>query len=289
MITGEGIIKAPIKSQPSRESVLKRVKEAGLTEEEVGYTWMDDSVGVLLDKLDELGIADNTIFLFVSDHGSAAKGSLFRSYAMEVPCIIRWPNGIKAGTVTDELMQSTDFVATWFDAAGAKIPADYPMDGKSFASLFNSPNKPYRDFVYGEMGSARSIKTKEFSLITLRYPEEIVSLDGRKVKQLAGLSGGISRAGHRHKHAFDPDQLYNHTQDPEEQVNLASNPEYASTLKEMKETLTHVLKQFPNRPYGEFIPGGNARGAEESAPILASLQEHYGVSTKSTKKKKKKE
>ena len=286
LMSGEGILKKPVNSQPSRESVLKRVKEAGLTEEEVGYTWMDDSVGVLLDKLDELGIADNTIFLFVSDHGSNNKGSVFRTRAMEVPCIIRWPNGIKAGTVTNELMQSTDFVATWFDVTGAKVPKGYPMDGKSFSSLFKTPNKPYRDYVYGEMGSARSIKTKDWGLITLRYPEEIVALDGRKAKPLAGLSAGISRAGYNQPHACEADQLYNFTQDPTEQNNLADNPEYATHLKTMKEMLSLALKQFPDRPYGELVPGGNARGAEESESTLKSLEEFYKGDSKGKKSKK---
>ncbi|MEM1221831.1 MAG: sulfatase-like hydrolase/transferase [Verrucomicrobiota bacterium] len=286
LVTGEGMIKEPINSQPSRDSVLKRVKEAGLTENEVGYTWMDDSIGVILDKLDELGISDNTIFLFVSDHGSIGKGSLFRSHAMEVPCIIRWPNGIKAGTVTDELMQSTDFVATWFDVAGAKVPEGYHMDGKSFASLFKAPNEPYRDYAYGEMGGARSIKTKEWSLITLRYPEEVITLEGRKIKQLAGLSGGISRAGYTHKGAFDTNQLYNLLQDPKEQNNLAGNPEYSAQLKEMKQTLTQVLKQFPDRPYGEFIPGGNTRGPDEAKLLLERLKEFYSTESKGRREKK---
>lgn len=285
LMTGEGMIKKPIGSQPSRESVLKRVKEAGLTEEEAGYTSMDDSVGVLLDKLDELGIADNTIFVFVSDHGSNGKGSVFRSRAMEVPCIIRWPDGIKAGTVSNELMQSTDFVATWFDLAGAELPEGYHMDGKSFASLFKNPDQPYRDFVYGEMGGARSIKTKEWNLITLRYPEELLAYEGRQVKRLAGLSGGISRAGYKHKHAFDIDQLYHFTKDPEEQKNLADSPEHADQLKKMKQKLADVLKQFPDRPYGEFIPGGNARGPEETEAILKRLKEFYESESKRKKKK----
>lgn len=288
LVTGEGILDTPVTSQPSRESVLKRIKEAGLTEDEVGYTWMDDSIGVILDKLDELGISDNTIFLFVSDHGSNGKGSVFRTRAMEVPCIIRWPNVIKGGTVTDELMQSTDFVATWFDVAGAKVPEGYQIDGKSFASLFKTPSKPYRDYVYGEMGSARSIKTKEWNLITLRYPEEILANEGRKLKQLAGLSGGISRAGYTHKHAFDTDQLYNFMQDPEEQKNLANSPEHAAQLEKMKRTLAKVLNQFPDRPYGEFIPGGNARGPEEAKPMLKRLKEFYGPDPKAKKKSNKK-
>ena len=71
--------------------VQARIKKAGLTEAEVGYLWMDDSLGLILDKLDELGIANNTIdAYFVSDHGSR-KGSLIKNRGTEIPCLIRWP------------------------------------------------------------------------------------------------------------------------------------------------------------------------------------------------------
>ena len=284
LVTGEGMIEKPINSQPSRASVMKRIKAAGLTENEAGYLWMDDSIGVILDKLDELGIADNTIFLFVADHGSRGKGSLFRSNGMEVPCIVRWPNGIKAGTVCDELMQSTDFVPTWFDVAGAEIPKGYHLDGISFAPLFKNPDKPYRDYVFGEMGGARSIKTKDWNLITLRYPKDVVAYENRKLKQLTGLSGGISRAGYTHKDAFDTDQLYHLGRDPGEQVNLAGHPEHAIQLKKMMRTLTTVLEGFPDHPYGELFPGGDTTGPEEAAALLKRVKIAYGPDAKSKKR-----
>ena len=284
LVTGEGMLKKPIKSQPSRASVMKRIQAAGLTENEAGYLWMDDSIGVILDKLDELGIADNTIFLFVSDHGSRGKGSLFRANGMEVPCIVRWPNGIKAGTVCDELMQSTDFVPTWFDVAGVKIPQGYPMDGISFAPLFKNPDQPYRDYVFGEMGGARSIKTKDWNLITLRYPKNVVASQNRKLKQLTGLSGGVSRAGQTHKAAFEPDQLYHLGRDPGEQRNLAGKPEHASQLKKMMQTLTTVLESFPDHPYGELFPGGDTTGPAEAAALLKRVKTAYGPDAKTKKR-----
>ena len=119
----------------------------------------------------------------------------------------------------------------------------------------------------------------------MRYPEELLTYEGRKVKQLAGLSGGISRAGYSKKHAFDVDQLYNFVQDPEEQNNLADSPEHKAQLRKMKGTLTQVLKQFPERPYGEFIPGGNARGPEASEPVLKELKKFYAAETASKGKK----
>ena len=283
-VTGEGMLKKPVKSQPSRASVMKRIQAAGLTENEAGYLWMDDGIGVILDKLDELGIADNTIFLFVSDHGSSGKGSLFRTKGMEVPCIVRWPNGIKAGTVCDELLQSTDFVPTWFDVAGAEIPKGYHLDGISFAHLFKNPDKPYRDYVFGEMGGARSIKTKDWNLITLRYPKDVIAYEDRKLKQLTGLSGGISRAGYTHKDAFDTDQLYHLGRDPGEQVNLAGHPEHAIQLKKMMRTLSAVLEGFPDHPYGELFPGGDTTGPEEAAALLKRVKIAYGPDAKSKKR-----
>ena len=284
------MIEKPIKSQPSRASVMKRIKAAGLTENEAGYLWMDDGIGVILDKLDELGIADNTIFLFVSDHGSSGKGSLFRTKGMEVPCIVRWPNGIKAGTVCDELLQSTDFVPTWLEVADAEIPKGYHLDGISLAPLFKNPDQPYRNYVFGEMGGARSIKTKDWNLITLRYPKDIIAYQDRKLKQLTGLSGGISRAGQTHKACLRA-PISSITSDgiPANRVNLAGKPEHASQLKKMMQTLTTVLEGFPDHPYGELFPGGDATGCEEAAALLKRVETAAGSDAKTKKRPRKRQ
>jgi arylsulfatase A-like enzyme len=158
------------------------------------------------------------------------------------------------------------------------------LDGISFASLFKNPDKPYRNYVFGEMGGARSIKTKDWNLITLRYPKDIIAYDDRKIKQLTGLSGGISRAGYTHKDAFDVDQLYHLGRDPDEQVNLAGHPEHAIELKKMMRTLTTVLEGFPGHPYGELFPGGDTTGSEKAAALLKRVKIAYGSDAKSKKR-----
>ena len=55
----------------------------------------------------------------------------------------------------------------------------------------------------------------------------------------------------------------------------------------MKQTLAEVLKQFPDRPYREFIPGGKTRGPEQAEPVLKRLKEFYGSDPKDKKKKNK--
>ncbi|MEM7143892.1 MAG: sulfatase-like hydrolase/transferase [Verrucomicrobiota bacterium] len=277
LVTGEGMLKEPLEVMPPRNSVLRRIRKAGLTENEVGYLWMDDSLGLILDKLDELGIADNTIVLFLADHGSEKKGSLFKSRGTEVPCLMRWPAKIPAGVECHELIQNTDFAPTWFEVAGATVPAEYQIDGVSLSPLFENPSTPVRDFVYGEMGAARSIKTKDFNYIALRYTtdqiEAVKKEERRILKTLQGLSGGVSRAVRHHPDALDPDQLYHLTNDPNEQSNVADNPEFESKLAELKTILENELARFPHRPFGEFIPGGNAASPSDSKIVREKLRE----------------
>ncbi len=136
------------------------------------------------------------------------------------------------------------------------------------------------------MGAARSIKTKDWSYISLRYTtdqvDSIRSGDNRAIKKLQGLSGGVSR-GREKPNAFNDDQLYNLSRDPLEQNNLAQRPEYRKVLDKMKELLRTELKRFSNRPYGEFIPGGNASPAGSFDDILKIIRESLKQSARKKK------
>ena len=297
LVTNEGILEEPI-GLMDRSSVMERMREAGLTEDEAGYLFMDDSLGLLLDKLDELGIAENTIVLFIADHGSNRKGSLYRQRGSEVPCIMRWPNGMPKGVECDALIQNTDFVPTWFEVVGAEVPEGYKLDGVSIVPLFDNPKGQVRDYVYAEMGASRAVRTKEWSYMALRFTkDQVEEMRGREralEKTLTGLSGGISR-GRENPESMSYDQLYNIATNPEETKNLAGNPEYSGKLDEMKQLLVKELKRFPNRPYGEFIPSGNAMPAGSCDDILEAMRNYMGqfggdmqAQSKAKKKAKKK-
>ena len=285
-VTGEGMIKENLNAMPARSSVMERINKAGLTSNEAGYLWMDDSLGVILNKLDELKLTENTVVLFVADHGSGNKGSLYKAKGTEVPCIMRWPAGMKRGVRSNELIQNTDFVPTWFDLAGIKAPAKYKINGVSLKPLFQAPNKPVRSHVYSEIGAARSIKTKDYSYIALRYTKEQVQgvreENRRYLRGMTGLSGGVSRSIATHPRAYTDNQLYDLKRDPDAQKNLAGYPNHARTLKHLKQTLTAELKKFSGRPFGEFVPGGNAVPGHGYDEVFETLRKAAGV-----KKKKK--
>ncbi|VGO20846.1 sulfatase family protein [Pontiella sulfatireligans] len=274
--TGEGFLEKPIGIM-DRKSVITRLEKAGIDPvENAGFLWMDDSLGMLLDKLEELGIADNTLVCFVADHGSKRKGSIYTINGTEVPCIISWPAGIEKGVVTEELIQNTDFVPTWFELAGVELPKGYKMDGVSMAPLFKDQMSPIRDYVFNEMGASRAVKTKEWSYMTLRFTtdqvEEMRKNERSIEKTLAGLSGGISR-GRDNPNSLSYHQLYNLKKDRAETNNLVDNPEYAGTIEELRAKLKKELLKFEGRPYGEFVPGGNAQGPGTFDDILEKMKE----------------
>ena len=287
LASGEGFLKKPI-NLIDRKSVWERIQKAGLTEAEVGYLWMDESLGLILDKLDELGIADNTIVVFVSDHGSERKGSLIKTRGTEIPCLIRWPRVIKPGSVSCGLLQNTDFVPTWFELAKAKIPKNYHIDGKSLAAMFKDPTVSIRKYIYGEQGAARAIKTEAFEYISIRYTDEQITgalskRADRAYKTLLGLSSGISRARYFHPDIFSADQLYDLSKDPNSQKNVAHDSGYAEQLKKMKAILTKTVKELGPRPYGDFVPGEGTSDAETSQKVLDQLAVYHA---KEGKKKK---
>jgi len=288
-VTGEGMIEKELGVMPPRDTVMERIRKAGLTESEAGYLWMDDSLGVILDKLDELGIAENTLVLFTADHGSANKGSLYKDRGTEVPCIMRWPAGMKKGVRCEELLQNTDFVPTWFDLAGIQPPKNYKIDGVSLKSLFKKPNLPVRPYVYSEMGVARSIKTKRFSYLTLRYTKDQVAglrAGERKfLREVSGLSGGVSRAILAKEHALAYDQLYDLQKDPETRNNLSGQKKHAPTLEAMQSSLAAELERFPDHPYGEFLPGGNALPGSGYDDVFEIVRRYVEQEKKKGKKK----
>ncbi|MHC4437915.1 MAG: sulfatase family protein, partial [Planctomycetota bacterium] len=242
---------------------------------------VDDSVGAILKKLDELGIAGNTLVVFTSDHGSNMKGSLYNIDGICVPWIMRWPGAIKAGAECNELVQNIDLVPTFVDLAGATVPDKYIRDGRSLKPLF-AGRKPeqWRDHLYFEMGSGRAVCTKEWKYIAVRYPkEQIARIKKAKPELLPKLMAyigrmGIGTRGAQNPGFFDYDQLYNVKQDAKERRNLAGNPDYREQLDKMREVLRKDLESF-DRPFGEFVPGGNAAPSgliDEQVELLKKIK-----------------
>ncbi|MEO1992390.1 MAG: sulfatase/phosphatase domain-containing protein, partial [Pirellulales bacterium] len=228
-----------------------------------GEAWIDDSLGAILRKLKELGIDDNTLVIFAPDHGRDGKASVFSHGGCRVPMIMRWPNGIPAGQVCDELVQNIDLAPTYFELAEVKKPDAYHIDGTSLTALFqNGKANGWRDHVYLEMGAARATVTQDWSYIAVRHTkEQIAAIEKASPQNLPKALSYISRLGigvrgADHPGFFDEDQLYNLNSDPKEMQNLAHDERQADRLREMRAFMQHDLEAI-GRPFGEFIPGRN--------------------------------
>ncbi|MFN0182420.1 MAG: arylsulfatase [Aquabacterium sp.] len=140
---------------------------------------MDHRVGQLLDAVDELGIADDTLFIFASDNGPEFRrpwrgtaGPWTGTYhtAMEgglrVPLIVRWPGRVQAGRVSDDIVHVTDLYTTLAAAGGAATPDDRPIDGiDQLAWWTGQAERSAREgFVFYIKGELRAAKWRHWKL-----------------------------------------------------------------------------------------------------------------------------
>ena len=151
---------------------------------------LDHRAGQILDTLDELGIADDTIVVWASDNGSGAtKGESFGSGgywrgvfgggwegSYRTPAMIRWPGKIPAGVVTDEIVAALDWYPTLAGLVGEsdRVPTDRPIDGMDMSAFMLGQAETSGRDLYLYMGVDAEIisaKWKNFK-VHFRYTEE---------------------------------------------------------------------------------------------------------------------
>jgi arylsulfatase A-like enzyme len=152
---------------------------------------VDESVGRVLATLDELGLDDNTLVIFSSDNGGVGsyksvglpksgitnnrplkggKGTFYEG-GIRVPYIFRWPGVAEAGQTNSSPIISVDLYPTLLEVSGAQRPADYPLDGVSYASLLKGQSDSLdREAIYwhfpGYLGQgAGAWRTKPVSVV----------------------------------------------------------------------------------------------------------------------------
>jgi len=195
---------------------------------------VDDSVGGILDELDRLGIAENTLVVYTSDqgwflgeHGWYDKRWMYEE-SFRMPLVVRWPGTIPAASTSAALVQNLDFAPTFLEAAGVAVPTD--MQGKSMLALLKAggaEDKPFREAVY------------------YRFEES-------KGPHVVPRHEGVATA--RHKLIRFPDlkgpdgqplvELYDLDADPDERTSLAGRPESAALESEMRHRLDAIRELY---------------------------------------------
>jgi len=185
---------------------------------------VDESVGRVMKKLKELGVADNTVVIFMSDNGGlstsegsptsnvplrAGKGWLYEGGIRE-PMIIKWPGVVKAGSVCSEPVTSTDFYPTILEMAGLALRPQQHRDGVSLVPLLKRTGNLKRKAIYWH------------------YPH---------YGNQGGSPGGVVRAGDYKLIEFYEDnrvEMYNLKDDIGEKHDLSAElPKKAAQLRKM--------------------------------------------------------
>ena len=248
--------------QPSRQSVLDRARRASaeqrrkILEKAAASIWLDDGVGAVLTKLDDLGLAEDTLVLLASDNGNVAKFTCYDGGA-RLPMVARWKDVIPAGAVCDKLVSNLDFAPTLFEIAGIKPPADMILDGQSIVKALGQDPSYRRDFLFLEITTERAVVTGDgFKYIAVRYlPEVQKQVDrGEKFNHWCQPLQGATHtygADERYPGYFDQDQLYDLNRDPAERENLAGEPAGQARLAKIQDLLRRVSATLPHT-FGEF-------------------------------------
>ena len=185
---------------------------------------VDASTGTILKTLQELNLDTKTLVIFTSDNGSRGdnggsnapfkgnKGTTDEG-GMRVPCVMRWPSKIPAGTTCDELVSTLDILPTFTALAGGQVSHDRKIDGHDIRDLLYGKvgaQSPHEAFFYYHTTQLQAVRSGKWKLV---LPQS---------EKFTGWSQKIKKS---------PLQLFDLKADPGEQKNLAgSNPEVITQL-----------------------------------------------------------
>jgi arylsulfatase A-like enzyme len=195
-------------------------RRAWLADYYASVSHIDEQVGAILDRLDNLGCRENTLVVYTSDHGHMnghhglwTKGNATIPQnviddSLMIPLVMRWPAGIAAGLQPHAMVDHCDLMATLLACAEAN-DGSYLGPGRSFLSLLQGENYTPKEIQFGEYGNARWARTNTAKFVQ-RFP---------------GPNGQF------------PDEFYDLVTDPRERSNVLGNPDHSATAARLQQAL----------------------------------------------------
>ncbi|XP_071079400.1 steryl-sulfatase-like [Haliotis cracherodii] len=226
---------------------------------------MDWAVGEMLNSLQQLGFADNTLVYFTSDHGGHleernVRGELEGGYngiykggkghgavdgGIRVPTVIKWPGRIRAGSTSSEPTSQMDVLPTLANAMGVPIPSDRRIDGHDMLPLLTGQTSvSSHDFMFHYCGSdvhAVRYRPRGDSIVWKLTLKEPNYLPGRQVCEfVCNCAAAIT---------LEPPHLYDMTSDPGEKqpMNATDHPQVYKKMMHALEEHVQNVKPVPNQ------------------------------------------
>lgn len=218
----------------------------------------DAMVGEVITRLENEGVRDNTLILFMTDHGiSHARGKQFMyDEGLHVPLVISGP-GVKAATVRDDVVEHIDIAALSLATAGIPIPEC--MQARNILASDYKPREAVfaaRDRCDETVDHMRSVRTNHFKYIRNFLPERpylqpcaykdakailIAIREYHKAGKLDDVQSLVVRD------VRPPEELYDVSNDPHEVNNLAADPAYTAKLEEMRGRLDVWMEETDDK------------------------------------------
>jgi|TARA_B100001059_G_scaffold45955_1_gene38766 arylsulfatase A-like enzyme len=238
---------------------------------------MDRQVGEILTQLEEDGLLDSTVIFWYTDHGGPLprQKRLLYDSGIHVPLIIRFPDGVRAGDIDDQLVSFVDFKSTALSLAGIE-PPQY-VDGRAFLGDYvNTPNRRYihaaADRFDSEYDMIRAVRDARFKYLRNFNPEKPYYLPLAYREQMPIMQELLKLRDNEQlneaqaqwfRASKDEEELFDTLYDPHELVNLAKDPIHAEKLFELRNELDEWVRLVDDKGLmseGDLIvsmwPGG---------------------------------
>ena len=242
---------------------------------------IDDTVGDLLQTLEDLGIAENTLVIFTSDNGPSKESYLEEEYnpdffdgfgpfdgikrdtlegGIREPTLALWPAAIPAGRVDASPSGHWDWLATFADLAGVSVPA--ASDGVSLVNSLTARDSREASTIYVEYFNGTKTPAYEDFASARR--------DRRRGQMQALLLDGYKGLRYDIQSAEDDFEINNLHNDPQELNNLADRPEFSALQMKMKARVLQVRRPevTAERPYDDAL----VPAVEDVHPMIAGWQ-----------------
>lgn len=248
---------------------------------------MDSQVGEIIAALKKDGLYDNTWIMFYSDHGGALpwmKRELYER-GTHIPFIVKYPNGVKAGTVNHELISGVDFAPTVLSIAEVPIPKY--IQGQAF--LGNQKSEHPRKYVYSardrisiRYDRVRAVSDGRYKYLFNYMPElpYYQDLAFRKAIPLVKEILAQKESGQLNpllKRWFEPkpqEELYDTQADPDEFNNLINSPQHADKLNELRgafqawRSISFDMGAIPEKEMLDNWWHGQDKAPQTAAPVI---------------------
>ncbi len=215
-------------------------------------TKIDSLFGKVVAALKKKGEYDNTLIIFLSDHGDFTgdyslpeKAGTFHDSLLRVPFIVKPPASVVAQPgIRTHLTELIDMPATIYDLLG--IEPGYDHMGRSLVGSLCGDNSEIRQAVFAEHGSREKENAYKNSEVFNRPPHDFYGLKFEVVLKYQDVGTyGVSVRNHKYKYVRRPyfkwDELYDLESDPGELHNLIKNPEYSEVNKQMENLLLNYF------------------------------------------------